>query len=204
MMDMIFILGGVLFYFSCVYGLFGQLLPGTVFGLLSTYHWYFFLFFIVGVLVRKHFDRFEQLLDSRFFTTICIVVFFSFNLFPKMFDISLTLCNLLVRLSGLFLVFAVFRKYQGVFSSSQRMGRVFQFVGRRTLDIYLLHYFFLFTNLRTVLPDFSNLNTPLVEFVVGSAVAILIIMASLSVSLVLRTSPLLAHYLFGQKIKSRQ
>lgn len=196
--DVVLILGGGIVYFFCIYGIFAQLLPEEILGLLSVDHWYFFFYLIVGVLVRKNYEKFELLNKSQYFATGCIVVFFSFNLFPSWFDTSPTLYNFFMRLSGLFLVFAVFSTHQNIFSSSHRVGRIFQFLGRRTLDIYLIHYFFLFTNLRSVLPDFSNLNTPLVELFVGTAVAILIIMASLLVSFVLRTSPLLAHWMFGQ------
>lgn len=73
-----------------------------------------------------------------------------------------------------------------------------QYVGRHTLDIYLLHYFFIpYGNsaVRTIV-----CNDSMVLQILGlSIVAAAIIALCLLVSEVLRNSNLLAHYLFGAK-----
>ncbi|MCM1109229.1 MAG: acyltransferase [Clostridium sp.] len=162
--------------------------------------WSYFFFFMLGTRVRKHFSTFEKALDETPLLMWCIVIYFGFNLCGAWVkQLSHTGFNLLVSLSGLIIVIALFRRNRQTFSSERRVGRIFQYVGRRTLDIYLIHYFFVFSNMQAVLPDFGKLNSPFLEFAISLIIAIGVIAASLTVSHVLRLSPVLAHYLFGQK-----
>lgn len=73
-----------------------------------------------------------------------------------------------------------------------------QYVGRHTLDIYLLHYFFLPT-----LPVLAGVvrGVAVIELSVTLIISIIIIMITLLVSEVIRSSDFLAHYLFGAKSK---
>ncbi|MBR4828594.1 MAG: hypothetical protein IKZ92_02175 [Muribaculaceae bacterium] len=71
-------------------------------------------------------------------------------------------------------------------------------MGRRTLDIYLIHYFFLPLNL-TFVTVFKDHPMPIIEAFVSSLIAIIIIAACLLVSNIIRLSPFLAHWLFGAK-----
>ena len=177
---------------------------GNLYGLLSVGRWPYFLFFVIGTRVRKYYQEFERLLDTTWLTLLCLIVFIGLNFMPSLVNVSNMAYHLLLRLSGLIVVFAVFRKYQHNFSREHAFGRMAQFVGRRTLDIYLIHYFFLITNMQALLPDFSNLNSPFLELLTGTAVTIAIMACCLLVSAVLRVSPIAAHYLFGQKIEPRQ
>ena len=80
------------------------------------------------------------------------------------------------------------------------MGRGLQYIGQRTLDIYLLHYFLLPKNL-SMLGDFFMLyNNPIVELIVGLFFALLIVGFCLVISNVIRTSDVLAKALFGKVI----
>lgn len=73
-----------------------------------------------------------------------------------------------------------------------------QYVGRRTLDIYLIHYFLIPTGLNFV-TLFCDKPMPIIEAAVSSVIAIIIIAFSLLVSEIIRLSPWLAHWLFGAK-----
>ena len=163
-------------------------------------HWTHFLFFISGYLIRKHFTTFERILDSRYFLAVCVILYFGFRFIPELSVISSLGYGLVLLLTAVLLVFALFRKHQQVFSKQHAIGRAMQFVGQRTLDIYLIHYFFLVTNMQAALPNFAELNSPFIELVLAVLITVLIISASLLMSAVLRVSPLLAHYLFGQKL----
>jgi len=54
-----------------------------------------------------------------------------------------------------------------------------------------------------VLPDFAELHSPFMEFICGISISVVVIMVCLIVSKVLRLSPLMAHFLFGQKLGDR-
>lgn len=73
-----------------------------------------------------------------------------------------------------------------------------KFVGRRTLDIYMLHIFFL-PNLKLFHSYFSENNSLIIMLTIGIIVAILDIAVCLFVSLILRSSTTLSQWLFGEK-----
>lgn len=159
----------------------------------------YFLFFGLGTLVKKHFKEFEGLLDSTPLVLLSVSGYFLMNIFYEPINESGTVARILFILftacSGILMVFAFFRKYQRHFIANQPAGRLLQTIGRRTLDIYLLHYFFIPVQLRDAFPVFSEYNLPLIEFVCSLCIAFLVIAVSLGISAVLRISPTLAHFL---------
>ena len=106
------------------------------------------------------------------------------------------LTSVLKGLTGIVIIFALFRKHAPQFSNEKKIGRILQFVGRRTLDIYLLHYFVLPYGI--TIPDFL-IGTDLMQMVTFATLAILVIGVCLIISQVLRLHPAMAHYLFGAK-----
>lgn len=163
--------------------------------------WGNYLFLVIGTLVRKYFDKFEYALDNTPLIMLSIIMYFGFNVWSEIVSqLSSTFFNLLCSLSGLVLVFAFFRKNADTFKKDNRVGAVMQYVGRRTLDVYLIHYFFVNSNMGAVLPNFGELNSPFIEFILSLIISICVIAACLIVSNVLRLSPTLAHWMFGAKI----
>lgn len=165
---------------------------------------YYAQFFFLGVLCRIYQGQFLKLLDNRFFTTFILSGFLLLfilvstiitNDFNKVLHYLLN--NIVIKYFGLVAVFLVFYRFQTQFSSERKIGQILQYVGKHTLDIYLLHYFFL-PNMR----DFKHLictpneNIPMETLLVG-VISILVIGICLLISKVLRISPILTKYLFG-------
>ena len=161
--------------------------------LLSIPHWYDFLFFFLGTLARKHFPKFEKLMDTDVVIVLCLLTYIGVNL------MGYTIVPLhLLGIPGVILVFAFFRRHQDSFTKERRLGRVMQYVGRHTLDIYLLHYIVLLSFDLSPLRRYF-VNAPLVQLVCGLVASVIVISMCLIVSNVLRLSPFIAHYCFGAK-----
>ena len=194
--DMAFVLYGLLFYVGARVS--GHLMPdgleGSICRLLSMYHWKHFLFFVLGTLARKHFSKFVLLIENDLVVISCIAVFVGANM-PGMGRV-----HVVCSLPGVLLVFAFFRRYQESFTQQKRLGRTLQYVGRRTLDIYLLHYFFLVMNDCSVLSPYLT-KMPVLALFVELAFSALIIALCLLLSNILRLSPFIAHYFLGAKVK---
>ena len=157
-----------------------------------------FPFFVLGTLVKEHFGTVQQWLDSKWLLAVCIVFYFVVNALGDMLMASAIPVKFLLSLTGLTILFAFFRSRQALFSRETRLGRTMQYVGRRTLDIYLIHFFLLPRNLS----DFTFFNDhpmPVIELAVSSVIAIIIIAGCLLVSNIIRLSPWLARWLFGAK-----
>lgn len=163
----------------------------------------YFVFFLSGNICRRYWSGAERMLDSTWMFPVAITsaVLCCGELF-RWHNIKgdwTVIPNVFAVFSLLVVVIAFFRQYAPVFSKQNVVGRVMQYVGTRTLDIYLLHYFFL--------PRLPKIGTwiqaekpgILVDISLTFLIGALVIALSLFASAVLRTSPLLRKYLFGQK-----
>lgn len=108
-----------------------------------------------------------------------------------------TLWFAVLTLTGLMVLLMGFRQYEGW--SESGIGRVLQTIGRYTLDVYFIHYFFLPRNLGVVGEWFRANPNPVIEYVLAMAVAAVVIAASLLVGRIIRLSPTLAHWLLAAK-----
>ena len=165
----------------------------------SFQHWHYFIFFVLGTLLRKYFDTVQRWLDSKWLLAACILIFFLEIPFFDLLHINGNITGLPMSLLGLVILFSFFRKKQALFSHETRLGRVFQYTGRRTLDIYLIHYFLIPSNLHEVVTVFHDYSMPIIEFSVSTVIAIIIMAMSLLIGNIIRLSPLLAHWIFGAK-----
>ena len=158
------------------------------------------IFFWFGTFVRRHFDLFIRLTNNRYVTAILIVLFTAIIVWPVVLSINGVeyIAYLIAGLSGTVVCFTFFRIHEQHFSQETWCGRGLQLIGRRTLDIYLIHYFVLPYDL--VSPNIwlqYHHNTLFVPMALILALWVVII--SLVISSLLRVSPLLAKYLFGAK-----
>ena len=158
------------------------------------------IFFWLGTFVRRHFEQFIQLTNNRYVTTLLIVLFTTIIVWPAVLSINGVeyIAYLVAGVSGTIICFTFFRIHAQHFSQETWYGRGLQLIGRRTLDVYLIHYFVLPYNL--VRPEmwlqYHN-NTLFVPMALILALWVIII--SLLISGILRVNPLLAKYLFGAK-----
>lgn len=168
----------------------------------------FFLFFFFGATVKRWFDSFESILDSRKWIALILVAFTLLQLVLQVpaakeaiIGVSYSLFSLLKSISGFFgitVVFAFFRKNQHAFSKETTVGSALQYIGTRTLDIYLLHLFFIYVDFSPAGKFFATYHNPVLELFAGVLMSLLIIGLCLLVSRVIRCSDFLAKALFGK------
>ena len=174
-----------------------------IYGIIGIPEWRYYIFFCFGVFVKKYFNQFVSVTNNAMVMAIIIVSFFMllvFNQFiinqiPVFYTISFFLYGFL----GITILYTVFRKNEEWFATNQNISRWMQYIGRHTLDIYLLHYFFLPRNLQMIGEFFKSYPNPTIELIVSCTLALIVIGICLLVSKVLCTSPILANVLFGKK-----
>lgn len=160
----------------------------------------YFQFFVFGLFCKKHGLRYESILSQEKFKALIFVIFIlSFCLLQCdiPFYAHKLINDIVVRYAGLLMVFIVFFSLSHYFDSSSRVVSTMIFVGRRTLDIYLLHCFFV-PYYCSSLPGFITDNI-LIEFLCVSLVSVMVLIACLSISWILRRSEHLAYWCFGSK-----
>ena len=163
-------------------------------------------FFTLGVLCRKYNNSFVKIVSSDKYRTIFIVIFITclILIYNEKFKGSSYLLysfvhDILVRYFGLMVVFVFFFSRRSFFDNNSKIAKIFLYIGRRTLDIYLIHFFFL--PHMEYLKEWMLPNEILVQVTLATAVSIITIFLCLLVSEILRTSDILAFYLFGFKKK---
>ena len=196
------ITGFVIYNNFVVSAIFRVGVPSYMLTLLGITKLNFFIFFVIGAFVKKYFQQFEYLLDKTLLVAVAIAVYFLVNIFigaSAYNDFVNNGINFVLALCGIVIVFSWFRKNGATFAGDGRVSRTLKFIGKRTLDIYLLHYFFMPYDLYKVFPFFMENSFPILEFAATFTITIFVVAACLVVSSVLRINDTLAHYMFGAK-----
>lgn len=178
---------------------------------------YYFQFFVLGTIVRQNSVKVAALCKNHVFSTFVFLLFVSTSIMIYNKEVSMFLSDNLgafwrylaifngfaVRYAGLIMIFTFFLSLSPYFSANGRVSSAMQFVGRRTLDIYMLHFFFI-PVLPVCVADFFNSSENIVlQVFFGGGFAVAIIVLCLFVSALIRNSDFLAHYLFGAKISEK-
>lgn len=166
----------------------------------------YFQFFALGLLCRKYNNHFLALMKNDLFKTVILIIFIVSIIIVTRTSWGIdsfigknAVRSIFIRYSGLFVVFSFFLSKETFFSKENVFNKCIQFIGRRTLDIYLIHYF--------LIPQISNISfnikgSAILEFCVPAIFTIVIVGMCLLISEVIRNSHFLGHYLFG--VKSEQ
>lgn len=158
------------------------------------------IFFWFGTFVRRYFDRFIQLTNNSYVTATLIVLFTAIILWPMVLSINGIeyIAYLVAGLSGTVICFTFFRIHAQHFSQETWYGRGLQLIGRRTLDIYLIHYFVLPYDL-VQLDVWLQYHHNTLFAPMALILALWVVICSLFISSLIRVSPLLAKYFFAVK-----
>ena len=178
----------------------------SLMGFLSFRLWRFYLFFYLGTLVKRHFAVFIQWTNKLWLMALIVIGFVVIALQPHSDDaVTQYFIFSIGGILGMTMIFTLFRYlYTSPFLSPyssffHHPSSILKFVGTRTLDIYLLHYFFLPRFLMLYAGQLQAYNSKLIEFLVAMSLALVVVAICLLVSYIIRLSPFLGHYLFGVK-----
>ena len=188
-------------YFSWALGYKGQ--PNEFLNYSSLVEMFrYFPFFLYGAIVHRYWQQAQRLMDARWFfpvvTALAIVCTLDVIKWHTLRMEWTAIPHTLAMFLLLSMVFMFFRHYHEFFEQT-RFGTGLQFIGRRTLDIYLLHYFFL-PKLPMVGQFFylHRHNNFILDTTASLAVALLVVAFCVITSQLLRVSPFLKKYLFGR------
>lgn len=199
--DLVVVLFAFLFY-AIAYPPFYESIPleMEVKTLLGISHWYYCFFFLLGTLFRKHFIVVQALMDNKYWICGCLLVYFLLNVYDDCLPqtgVIHGVSGLCKKISGICVLFSFFRLYQQTFSKKFFLGRLLQYIGTHTLDIYFLHYFLLPVQLSSVCWVFEKHPMPILELCFSLVISLIVIGGCLMIGNVIRLSPILAHWLLG-------
>ncbi len=183
-------------------------LGGVTIGLLSLDQYYRYPYFVAGALLFKHRTTlFNWLNNKKFILGVGFLIFTGYQCISFKYHLSqLALSGLsfvvwsamqIAVFAGLLIIWQLFHIYPAL-STDSKIGRFLTLMGKRSLDIYFLHYFFL-PRIPSWGNYFASLNAPFIEYLCAIALAIPLVFASLGTGYILRLSPLTAKWLLGVK-----
>lgn len=195
---------GLLLYYLINNGELLNILSPNTTSFLSLSKWQYFIFFSFGCFIHKYYTIFLLWLENKYFKVGVILSFvlatsFIFYQNNNSIIISNTPIKFVSALLGIVIVMCFFRDNEIHLSGSTKFGKVLQYIGKRTLDIYFLHYFFLPYNLSIIGNLFKTYPNPLLEFILSILLATIVITSCLAVSKIIRISQTLTYYLLGGK-----
>ena len=160
---------------------------------------FYFQFFIFGNLVSCYREKVFKAFDNQYVIGIIILLFCgSFIMYRMYIPGTIKILSEAVRYFGVATVVAVFRHYEHFFSKETRIGRGLQYIGQRTLDVYLIHYFLIPSIPALGLFIYSS-NSIVLELTINICLSLLIILFCLIISNIIRISPFLSYWLLGVK-----
>lgn len=159
-------------------------------------------FFLYGNIVHRYWNQSKRIMDSKwFFPLIVVIVIFCTLDVLRWHTLRMQWTNLPMTLAKFILltiVFMYFRYYHQYFTKMTWIGRSLQYIGRRTLDIYLIHFLFL-PNLPGIGTFFtSNRHNFIMDITLSVIIGLVIIGFCILTSNILRVSPIFKKWLFGR------
>ncbi|MBD5316108.1 MAG: acyltransferase [Bacteroides sp.] len=171
---------------------------------------YYLPYFLLGMAARARTSLFEKILRHKGLTLILAIyvitawAMWSLGHLRHIYDSGTAygtankLYGYLLSLPTLLLVVKTFYSLRGYFDRETPLSNTAKHIGRRTLDIYFLHYFFL-PDLRFMKPFFLTHSSMTTEIIIAGSIALIIVALTLLTGRLIRTSPLLAHWLLGAR-----
>lgn len=164
----------------------------------------YFQFFVLGLIARKYNQIFIGIVNKEKFRLVvivsfvcCLFIIYKTNVCKDSFSLHLLIELLLVRYLGLLCLYIFFFSLKDFFAKRTFISQCLTYIGRRTYDIYLLHYFFI-PSLFVIKPLVRY--GIMMEFFIVLFITLLVILTSLVISRFVRCSDYLAHYLFGTNL----
>lgn len=196
---------GLFLYYSINNGFLLNLLSPHMTTLLSISKWQYFFFFSFGCVIHKNYASFlafqnnKYVKDAVLLSFVCVSTSIFYQNNTKIFIFNNYLLVLLAAILGILLALFLFKANEIRLSSSTKVGYCLQYIGKHTLDIYFLHYFFLPYNMSYVGIWLNEHFNPILEFCFSLALALVVIVFSLFISNIIRLSPTITYFLLGGK-----
>lgn len=160
----------------------------------------YFQYFFLGTLFTMYHKIGDRILKSQTLYALSIVGFGVLmllvykNMLPD--AVSSISRHLILRYLGLYIVFALFYNVRDIFNQANKTMSLARYIGRHSLEIYLLHFFFLPTLMW--LKPFRVDNMFAIELPISLGIAALVVSEVLVLNYILTRSKYISKLLYGK------
>lgn len=162
-----------------------------------------YIFFVMGAISFPKREFVYELLKSKYFLGGCIVLYIVADILSYKYGFETLrlfamVSNVLLILVGILIIWSLFIRHRSL-SGGNIYGRFFYIIGRRSLDVYFIHYFIVPQDMKFIGDFFCNWNIPFIEYCLAVVIAVILTLASLGIGCIIRLSPITARWLLGVK-----
>ena len=159
-------------------------------------------FFLFGNIAHRYWNGFQKLMDSKWFFPIIVLLAILCTMDALKWRTLRMAWAIIPQTGAMFLLLLIalmyFRNYKHYFTKMTIIGASLQYIGRRTLDIYLIHFLFVPSLPSVGLFFKSYQHNFITDTTLSVLFALLVIGFSIITSNILRISPFLKKWLFGR------
>ena len=156
----------------------------------------FYPFFILGVFTTKY-RLLEKLKQANWFFSLCVVGYL------VLFCVDMPIHALESLNQHIFLPFCMVTVVVSLFMAREKASscveRILEYVGKRTLDVYVIHYFFItHIHLGKVDKWLENTNNVVLSLVLSTFLAIIVTALSIGIGNILHKGKLIEKVAYGK------
>lgn len=165
----------------------------------------YYIYFVIGHLLRLHLEeiikwKYRDTAVAIAVTAFLILSILQWGLHWTAKGVLFHFTLIVFETCALLSIFTLFYKHRNKFDvESTWSSRCLSFIGKRTLDIYLLHYFFLPKDMAIVGEYFSKHSDMAGEMIVSGVMALTVIAICLIVGEMIRASKILSRWALGTR-----
>ena len=170
--------------------------------LIDTNHLFkYFYFFVFGMLACKYKHVFDIMVHNEYLRACCVIGFFmllillDYQIWPS--PIFHLLRDVVLRVLGTLMIVILFVSHSAVFEKSGKLARLLVDIGKKSLPIYLLQYFFM-PNFK-MFPEFLDGVDQFTIHIIAAVYTVLIIMTCYAFLKVMEQSRFVRTYVLGLK-----
>lgn len=160
----------------------------------------YYQYFIVGVIAKHNFELLQKLMTNKWLISLCFIYAF----FCPMYHDPYT--NWLLIIARITCIFWIAYYYRNWLDKNSFLPNQLRYIGRHMIEIYFLHYFFLFKILTIEMYLFSFINAQgatclaheyMLELLIVCTLAIIVCYVCLLIRKILDAFPLISELCFS-------
>ncbi len=153
-------------------------------------------YFLFGVIAKMYKSRFLLFIENKYALSALLILFSSIFIFLR----NISSFRLMLGFLGIVIVYGFFHYYQSYFNNKTSVGKILSYIGRNTLPIYFLHYFFLqgISNLQSSILTEILFENWLVMIVIGLILTMLLVGVCLLLNKFLLAYPIVYKLMLGK------
>lgn len=165
-------------------------------------------FFTLGLICSKFRTELFIILEKDLFRLIvvmgwiiCMILWYNAKVAASIPIVYSFIHDIAVRYFALSTVIMMFYGARSTYINNTSQSNILKYIGQRTLDIYMIHYFFI-PNLSFMSAWLNNGNMLVIQLIIGLIITSVVIGLCLLISSILRKSRYLEQWLFGVKYRA--